>query len=964
MADAGPGDLDRALAPLTDPALAGLARELDGVAGLGTSERLAVHAGATTALVEAVRRKVSRVLVLELNAARAGGRLTADDPRARWDEFIDAAAQRSFWDSLAVQYPTLEARLGRLVANRVAAAMAMARRFVADRDDLAPVLPTPAGRPELVDVAFGAGDSHRGGRTVALLGTSAGRLVYKPRPLDVDAALAGFLDAALEPWAPAPRIRVPRVITRRGWGWAEHVDHRWCDGDAELARFYRNLGHWLAVMRLLGGSDLHAENLIACGPVPFVVDCETLFSPQVDVPPTGLGDAPDRASATVGGSVLRTGLLPGRGLALGWRGVDSSAIGNLPGQQPGIEVPVIVDAGTDRARVELRREPTTPSRNHPSPDPQLGRWWGEVLDGFGEATAHLVDLDRSGSLEPLLGRFGACPVRLVLRATEAYGEVARMLWHPVSLHAEEPAVARAVDLLARHGAAVPGVPTAPDVVAAEVADLLDGDVPFFTTTAGHGVLDGPRGTTWGEPQDLVAHALDRWRHGDLTFERTAIRAALVSAYLNEGWDPAAAPLATPTVRTDDLDRRRRALAAGLLRQVRDTALRADDGTATWVAPVLTSTGWQVQPLEAELYNGLPGVAVLLAAYQREVAAGRADPVGGVEELLDDALRTVRAAEDVTAAERDRVPGARPPQPGGWAGLGSQVWSWLLLDRLGRAGDDGIRRAAALAASVPAAVAADDVVDVLAGSAGAVVPLLDLARRTGDRRWTGMATSVGERVVDLADVAPDGTARWRTTVWPEGLGGFAHGATGIAWALDRLGRATGDDRFAAMAEAAIAYEESLWDPATQSWTDLRQPEWVATMWCHGATGIGLTAAERSRAGGPSADRALDMLRRAAAVCWSPWNSWNHTLCHGELGTWEVVATAIDAGVAPAGADRRTLDGRVLSSLEEHGPVSGFAREAFAPGLLPGLGGVAYQLLRLHPECDLPSLLVPDLRRDRT
>lgn len=37
----------------------------------------------------------------------------------------------------------------------------------------------------------------------------------------------------------------------------------------------------------------------------------------------------------------------------------------------------------------------------------------------------------------------------------------------------------------------------------------------------------------------------------------------------------------------------------------------------------------------------------------------------------------------------------------------------------------------------------------------------------------------------------------------------------------------------------------------------------------------------------------------------------------------------------------------------------ARDAFSPGLMAGAGGVAYQLLRLHPECDLPSVLLPDL-----
>jgi lantibiotic modifying enzyme len=50
--------------------------------------------------------------------------------------------------------------------------------------------------------------------------------------------------------------------------------------------------------------------------------------------------------------------------------------------------------------------------------------------------------------------------------------------------------------------------------------------------------------------------------------------------------------------------------------------------------------------------------------------------------------------------------------------------------------------------------------------------------------------------------------------------------------------------------------------------------------------------------------------------------------------------------------------LVCGIEEHGPVSGLARDAVAPGLLPGLGGIAYQLLCLHPDSTLPSVLLPD------
>ena len=87
------------------------------------------------------------------------------------------------------------------------------------------------------------------------------------------------------------------------------------------------------------------------------------------------GGRPGRRA--LGATVLRTGLLPGRGIVLGWRGVDISAVGALPGQQPVADQPVIVDAGSDRARIGAERVDGAGSANHPEPasrsSPLLGR---------------------------------------------------------------------------------------------------------------------------------------------------------------------------------------------------------------------------------------------------------------------------------------------------------------------------------------------------------------------------------------------------------------------------------------------------------------------------------------------------------------------------------------------------------------------------------------------------------------
>ena len=94
------------------------------------------------------------------------------------------------------------------------------------------------------------------------------------------------------------------------------------------------------------------------------------------------------------------------------------------------------------------------SQNHPSPRPALAEYWPEVLRGFDELTATLQRLNATGRLRPRLRVFEDCSIRVVLRATEVYAEIGRMLWHPVSLHNPEPARQRAFGLLEKMAANV------------------------------------------------------------------------------------------------------------------------------------------------------------------------------------------------------------------------------------------------------------------------------------------------------------------------------------------------------------------------------------------------------------------------------------------------------------------------------------------------------------------------------
>lgn len=947
------GEFDEALGCLIVDAVDGLAAQLASIADLAERERALILRGAQTSLLAVLNGKLSRLLLLELNAARVNGQLAGETSQQRWQQFIAQASMPAFWQALSRHYPTLRPRVDAIVRNRCASLVEFAVRFAADRAQLDTFHGAPLG--ELRSLTLSAGDSHRGGRAVMLAHCAHGSLVYKPRSMAIDNALARFLEAAMDRGAMQSHIRVPRVLDRGDYGWSEFVAHRHVDDDTQLPGFYRGIGQWLALMRLLGGCDLHAENLIAHGACPVIIDCETLFAPRLKPVVSGMGEAFDLASERISGSVMNIGLLPNRGGGLGWRGVDVSGVGALPGQQPRVPQSRIVQAGSDDARIGTVMAETRPAQNHPSERPSLGEHWSSILQGFDDTTAMLQRLDAADALAPLLAPFAPCPIRIVPRSTEAYAELGRMLWHPVSLHKPPEAEHRAHALLAKMADQKALAPSDDAVIAAEVADLLEGDIPFFATTPGHGELQGPRGTKWLAPRDLVAASLQHWRQADWALEREIIKSTLVSAYESDVWSAPVVGLRAESPQLDDLEPRRRRQAARMMTLLGEASLRGDDGSVTWIASVLGQTGRTVQPLGQDLYGGISGIALLAAAYQREMRAGRADDLPGIDDLVARLLTTMRLAETQSFLRRARVQQPRPPALGGYIGLGSQVWTWLMLEHWGVVRGEGLEHACRLAELVPGAADADDVGDLLTGKAGAIVPLIQLASASGDARYLDMAIDLGDRLCADAQ-CEDGVAYWTHARWPRGMGGFAHGVTGIAWALSRLAVASGHARFEAVAMQADAFEERLYQPEAGNWLDLRMLEGAQApaAWCHGAVGIGLALADRQ----PGLDDPQVRARvvAAAKTAWRHGVGLNHGICHGDMGAWELLDLACRAGLGPDGLDAESLLAAVLTSLETHGPVCGLAGTAYAPGLMGGLAGVAYQLLRAHPARALPSVMV--------
>ncbi|MCX5412485.1 type 2 lanthipeptide synthetase LanM family protein [Streptomyces sp. NBC_00059] len=878
----------------------------------------------------------ARTLVSELHEARTGGRLSGEGPRERFRDFLRLTAGRAGLSSLVTRYPVLARVLAQAAMNAADAFAEMLGRLAADRELLgsSAVLgdrgaggSADYGPHTLTGVESGTGDSHRGGRSVMLLRFADGaRLVYKPRPLAAhrhfEALVEWFnshaktsadspADSSADSPAGTPALRTPRVLDRGAYGWAEFVTSAPCLSTAETTLFYRRLGALLALLHVLDGTDLHHENLIACGPHPVLVDVETLFHPPLTQAPPA-----DPAARALHASVHRVGLLP-QLLVGDSSALDMSAVGGGRAASSPLETASWAAAGTDTMRLVRASGRFTASANRPELDGTPAdpfRFTDALCDGF--RSAYTAVSESHGELlgpKGLLSRFADDEIRFVPRPTWTYATLLHESTHPDLMR--DATERQQVFALLRTGAL--GTPALPGLEDEEIAELWQGDVPVFTTRpdstrvhSGTGrevrELPGPTGLARVEAKIRALDTVDRQD------QERIIRTAMVSTSTEPPHGAAAAGRPRTEATAPEPER---LLSAA--RSVGDqlVSLAYHSGSRTnWIGlELLGERYWRLTPLAADLAGGWTGPALFLAQLASLTGAARyADAARAALAPVPGLLDTLHQhGEDLGLLGS-----------GAFSGLGGIAYTLAEVGTL--LDDDRVRDWAGPATRLAAAAAAaEEGLGVRGGAAGGLVSLLAVHRATGRAEaWRG-AELCAERLLAAA---------------PPASGGFAEGAAGTGWALLRFAGTGGGPRHRSAGLDALRGAARGAGPGGA--------------WCEGAAGVALAVADSPDAlADPELcawleERAGDVARSAPPG--------NDSLCHGELGVLELLGHAALPGLRPHWL-RRT--GTLLAAADRAQPHCGTPGHTPHPGLLTGLSGIGHGLLRAgFPDRIGPALLM--------
>ena len=799
-------------------------------------------------------------------------------------------------------------------------------------------------------------DRHNGGRSVLIITfEDESRVVYKPKDLRIDAAWHALVKRLSRAPDSPVGLKAARTLARDGYGWTEFVNHTGCADQEVCRRFFHRAGAWLALFHCFAATDMHQENIIAAGEHPVPIDLEMILQESaVDAAEDPEEQAAVAAREVLSASVMSVGLLPAYG-----RTPNNAvfAMGGMTSAWGARSKLSWHDINSDAMRPVVVKELSESNPNLPHVDGRYAKFSDYVEDfiaGFSAYAEFLYRLNKNADHDKLFDGFVGLDVRKVIRPTRFYHMLLQRLKNHRAMNDGISWSAQS-DFLARLANWDVEADPLWQFQRSERDALLALNVPHFVIAGGQEL--GPAADVSSNTKSLSGLDVARARLDHLDAKEIAWQIDVIRQNTGAQTKPVAATATErrSTAVSADLARPSAAAFIAEADRIADElsryAIRRGPGAA-WIGLdwLGDAEAFQLACLRHDLYNGVSGIAVFLAAH----TATRSN--SSSMELALAAMAHLRK----NLRSRNAARMARSLGVGGALGLGSIVYALCVMSRCMKTSDllaDALRAADLFTDEI---IAADTQLDVMGGSAGGILGLLRLYRDTQSKDVLARAIKCGEHLMRKPRLGPEGRRSWVGQGFgSQALNGMSHGAAGFAYALASLAAASGREEFGQAAAECVAFEDASYDPERKNWPDLRNPAGPAwsCRWCHGAPGIGLARLATGRSAQMDTkylDTDIDNAVEGAQRCST---AELDTLCCGRLGNIEFFC---EAGRSLDRADLREIAAQRLMTVLEEAAMTGDYRwnsgkRQFNIGLFRGLSGVGYTLLR-QIDPSLPNILI--------
>lgn len=864
-------------------------------------------------LISRLQRISIRTLILEMKVCDRLGMLGKGNEVERYQVFanhflLDGHYLQELYSDYKVMYKCL-VQYVECTAESIAVLL---QRFEMDKDEINHRFFLNNPMDKITVLEDGSSDSHRGGQCVYILRLNNGEnFVYKPRNMELDEKYIQFTQRLF--YMNGVKFWWNRTWNRGEYGWSEWVEEVSCRTKELIERYYHRVGMLLCVGYLLGTSDIHYENLIACGEFPVIVDLETAIGKYEK---NAVEESSSIAEHIYQNSVLHTGILPMYTYNEKGEGINVGAIDGQGGQLVPIKSPMIVAPGTTNMHVEYRNPKMKEGKNLVRLNENFVLpydYLQQIQCGFREM--YLCVEGNREQITEWLEEFKGVSVRRIVCNTQMYAMFLMSSYHPELLMDNDKWERFFQNW--NNGKNVENTDEGELIKKKEIQAMKQGDIPYFSYS-GEDCLSE------------IRKRLERMHSADLCRQQKLIANAL---YMGTKIVMSGSGKTDQKREIQDVSEDARLdLAERIGRIMLENALWSEDKTDIgWINIVLVGfkdRGYLIRPASDYLYDGTAGIALFLS---RLSASTRRTEF---TEMMETVKRKLFAHTDRFVDEGGKC----GRLTGAYNGEASVAYAYQKLYT--ETNDETYlyymnKQCGGLARILEY----DQNYDLLGGNAGAILVLLNAYDLTENSNYIEYAKRAANLLIHSA-IQYDYGWGWVTKHSEKALTGMAHGASGIMLAFSRLWKYTREEIYLQAAEKAYQFEQHYFHPEWKDWEDRRYPNGNTTQqkvhiaWCHGRGGIELAREGAKQNGMDIPEQNKYRLKMSVA------ETGKYCLCHGGIG-----AATILYGMGDVSGAQLAMK-HILWKLHRSGEDISNAltlQECENFGLMGGIAGIGYACL---------------------
>lgn len=765
----------------------------------------------------------------------------------------------------------------------------------------------------VTNLTLGAGDSHEKAKTVILFELNDHKFVFKYKDLRIGERFNEFL-IYLEEETGEQFFKIKRIVEEK-FCIEEFISKEECKSEIQVQKFYYRFGEYVALAYLLCGNDFHYENLVAHGEFPVLIDVETFI--QNESPIQRVDNPFIELVVKKYNSVLASALLPFE--AYGNR-IEPMANGALKGQ--GIRISAfdgkkqkspykglgLVNINTDEVKFDYIEYELEGAHNIPifrGQEVSAEKYKSEVVRGFDEICKYFINNSKT-VCSAIREMFSDVVVRNVIKTTQKYTDMLEYGYHPKCMKNYIEREKLFENLWAyeyRNKSAI----------SHEIKDLLINDVPIFfnntsnrnlISSSGEIIKDYYRKTAI----DCVLERIENFDKNEYYYQKLRLELSLGIYKLQTS------TFKFGNVAQEVLDEIAEVLCKrAKYNESKDCVTFEDfiykpDGTLDYGA------------LDTELYDGLSGIYLFVLFYSRLKHNPRIETLKlALENTLFTLPENKRKSIHISAYV-DKYAILYP------------LYHKYILE----GNNDDIVFAEKLLSDIQNEMYEDIDIDWLNGVSGLIHVLINFYKLTNKMFFLEkaklLATSWENKTVEFC--------------------GFSHGFSGIIFAAYTLYLETGNKKYMEQVKRMLKEENQHFDG--KIWPDLREGKSTISSWCHGTVGIGMTRLYLLKNGYQDKQIEKDLECCINNIVMS--EAAESGICHGNIGKYLFLKEVqnYEALTNTTKVQIEKAMNRILNNLFEKGIVVGAFNNQSVLGLMTGITGVGYGLLK-SIDLNVPNIL---------